>query len=418
MHIIFRGCIMNRKGFISTAALYSFFLVFCLLLILIMTTYTNNRVNYKMVKNDAKNWAYEKSSLKNRYTSPPENPVIKPPVDPNPTPDPDPIIPDIPDDIMEGYKKVIIDNGDGNSTYEESISFIKNKGIPDFKTVSTSDDGMYSTSDNFGTSYYFRGAVDDNWVKYGINKNGYEMYWRIIRINGDNTIRMIYSGINAPTVNQSDVMTGADTAIGTSAYNSSLARAEYVGFMYASGSQHNNSTSSLIKTKIDNWFETTSLKNDSNLANGIFCNDRSTSSSNWSSKPSSTIYYNTNIRASSSNPIPKLWCENNKDMLSSGSDNITYPVGLITVDEIILAGGNVLLGNSNYYLYTGTSYYTLSPFYVLKGPDPYVFTLSSNGKITADRVTTSVYVRPVINLSSNVKFTGTGTYDDVYEVVE
>lgn len=76
MHIIFRGCIMNKKGFISTAALYSFFLVFCLLLILIMTTYTNNRVNYKMVKNDAKNWAYENSFLKNRYTSPLENPVI------------------------------------------------------------------------------------------------------------------------------------------------------------------------------------------------------------------------------------------------------------------------------------------------------------------------------------------------------
>ena len=59
MLIIFRGCIMNRKGFISTAALYSFFLVFCMLLILIMTTYTNNRVNYKSVKNDAKETAYK-----------------------------------------------------------------------------------------------------------------------------------------------------------------------------------------------------------------------------------------------------------------------------------------------------------------------------------------------------------------------
>ena len=77
MHIIFRGCIMNKKGFISTAALYSFFLVFCMLLILIMTTYTNNRINYKNVKIDAKQWAYDNSSLKHRYYIPPENEVIK-----------------------------------------------------------------------------------------------------------------------------------------------------------------------------------------------------------------------------------------------------------------------------------------------------------------------------------------------------
>ena len=58
MLIIYRGCIMinrlNKKGVISISVIYSFFLIFCLLLVLILTTYTNNRINFKMLKNDIK----------------------------------------------------------------------------------------------------------------------------------------------------------------------------------------------------------------------------------------------------------------------------------------------------------------------------------------------------------------------------
>ena len=127
MLIIFRGCIMNRKGFISTAALYSFFLVFCMLLILIMTTYTNNRVNYKSVKIDAKKWAYDNSSLKNRYFSTPDNPIIIPsdgPSNPdNPSPSPEPENPDTPVFSIEGYKTILINNGGGNTTYDSAINY-------------------------------------------------------------------------------------------------------------------------------------------------------------------------------------------------------------------------------------------------------------------------------------------------------
>lgn len=56
MHIIYRGCIMikDKKGIISISMIYSFFLVFCMLLVLIMTTYSNNRLNFKLIKNDLK----------------------------------------------------------------------------------------------------------------------------------------------------------------------------------------------------------------------------------------------------------------------------------------------------------------------------------------------------------------------------
>ena len=189
MLIIFRGCIMNRKGFISTAALYSFFLVFCMLLILIMTTYTNNRVNYKSVKIDAKKWAYDNSSLKNRYFSTPDNPIIIPsdgPSNPdNPSPSPEPENPDNPAFSTEGYKTILINNGGGNTTYDSAINYIKGKSTPTFSKVATTNEGMFAAIDSQGTSYYFRGAVNNNWIKYGKDSSNKDIYWRIIRINGD-----------------------------------------------------------------------------------------------------------------------------------------------------------------------------------------------------------------------------------------
>lgn len=424
MLIIFRGCIMNRKGFISTAALYSFFLVFCMLLILIMTTYTNNRVNYKSVKIDAKKWAYDNSSLKNRYFSTPDNPIIIPsdgPSNPdNPSPSPEPGNPDTPVFSIEGYKTILINNGGGNATYDSAINYIKGKSIPTFSTVATTNEGMFATNDNQGTSYYFRGAVNNNWIKYGKDSSNNDIYWRIIRINGDNSIRMIYSGTTAPTSSTSVVMTGAGSAIDRSVYNSGTNYAEYVGYMYQRGYQRNNTNNSTIKTKIDNWFAGTSLKNDSNVVDNIFCNDRSTSSS-WSSSPSSNLLYNGHIRNLSYSNA-SLWCENKLDKFTTsstlGNGSLTYPVGLITIDEVAMAGGYFATDNKNYYLYTGTFYYTMTPNFFRSTGTAFVFIVNNTGKFPNSSIGSTAYIRPVINLNGNVKLSGTGTYDNVYEVVK
>ena len=424
MLIIFRGCIMNRKGFISTAALYSFFLVFCMLLILIMTTYTNNRVNYKSVKIDAKKWAYDNSSLKNRYFSTPDNPIIIPsdgPSNPdNPSPSPEPGNPDTPVFSIEGYKTILINNGGGNATYDSAINYIKGKSIPTFSTVATTNEGMFATNDNQGTSYYFRGAVNNNWIKYGKDSSNNDIYWRIIRINGDNSIRMIYSGTTAPTSSTSVVMTGAGSAIDRSVYNSGTNYAEYVGYMYQRGYQRNNTNNSTIKTKIDNWFAGTSLKNDSNVVDNIFCNDRSTSSS-WSSRPSSNLLYNGHIRNLSYSNA-SLWCENKLDKFTTsstlGNGSLTYPVGLITIDEVAMAGGYFATDNKNYYLYTGTFYYTMTPNFFRSTGTAFVFIVNNTGKFQNSSIGSTAYIRPVINLNGNVKLSGTGTYDNVYEVVK
>lgn len=351
MLIIFRGCIMNRKGFISTAALYSFFLVFCMLLILIMTTYTNNRVNYKSVKIDAKKWAYDNSSLKNRYFSTPDNPIIIPsdgPSNPdNPSPSPEPGKPDTPVFSIEGYKTILINNGGGNTTYDSAINYIKGKSTPTFSKVATTNEGMFAANDNQGTSYYFRGAVNNNWIKYGKDSSNKDIYWRIIRINGDNSIRMIYSGTVNPiseysVVNSNGVfMQTTTTGIRTTKFNNFSNRAEYVGYMYTTNSQHGYQTSSLIKNSVDNWFKNTTLNGDTNVVDNVFCNDRNLPRGTWNSIPTNNIEYGPRKRFLDS-LIPSLNCENSQDRFTKsttiGNGKLIYPVGLITADEVSLAG--------------------------------------------------------------------------------
>lgn len=435
MLIIFRGCIMNRKGFISTAALYSFFLVFCMLLILIMTTYTNNRVNYKSVKIDAKKWAYDNSSLKNRYFSTPDNPIIIPsdgPSNPdNPSPSPEPGKPDTPVFSIEGYKTILINNGGGNTTYDSAINYIKGKSTPTFSKVATTNEGMFAANDNQGTSYYFRGAVNNNWIKYGKDSSNKDIYWRIIRINGDNSIRMIYSGTVNPiseysVVNSNGVfMQTTTTGIRTTKFNNFSNRAEYVGYMYTTNSQHGYQTSSLIKNSVDNWFKNTTLNGDTNVVDNVFCNDRNLPRGTWNSIPTNNIEYGPRKRFLDS-LIPSLNCENSQDRFTKsttiGNGKLIYPVGLITADEVSLAGSYWLSNNKTFYLYTGYNYYTMSPNLVKKYSSgsiiSYVFIMTEEGNMPNYSVTSTAYIRPVINLNGNVKLSGTGTYDNVYEVVK
>ena len=409
---------MSKKGFLSTATLYSFFLVFCLLLVLIMSTYINNRINYKMLKSDSKKQALTNSKLKVRYNSA-KNPVIydgQEPVTPdNPSPSPEPGNPDTPAFSIEGYKTILINNGGGNTTYDSAINYIKGKSTPTFSKVATTNEGMFVANDNQGTSYYFRGAVDNNWVKYGKNSSNKDMYWRIIRINGDNSIRMIYSGTTAPTNTTKTTLTGNGTSIGKSAYNASTTGAEYVGYMYQANYQRGNATDSTIKSNVDSWFAGTSLKNDSNVVDNIFCNDRATNST-WQSSPRTTMNYNAYYRSNN----PTLTCENKQDNFTTtnyGNGALKYPVGLISADEVTLAGGYLKTTNTKYYLYNGLSYYTMTPYYVKRGPKAYVYSVN-NSTLSYSQTSLNYYIRPVINLNGNVKLSGTGTYDNVYEVVE
>ena len=266
--------------------------------------------------------------------------------------------------------------------------------------------------DNDGEVYYFAGNPQDNWAKFG------GFYWRIIRINGDGSIRLIYQGTDANA-------TGEGTQIGTSVFNSLYNDNAYVGFKYTSGSVHGTGTNSIILTALNSWY-TSNLSSyaDKIEENAGFCGDRTPSTSNTTSNNqggtgTTETYYGTYIRLET-NKQPTFECENDNDLYttsgsSSGNKALQYPIGLITADEVAYAGGVNEVSNSGYYLYTGQNYWTMSPsFYSSYG---YMFVVDFDGLLNNLRyVNYSFGVRPVINLRSDVTLTGSGTTTDPYVV--
>ena len=345
-----------------------------------------------------------------------------------------------------GYETILLQNGGRES--------IEAKGAPNVTTAETGVVGMYAAEDDLGTSYYFRGKVNNNWVKFGkytsdmyynendytlynacpdggsctkIASNGDDMYWRIIRINGDNSIRMIYTGVTPPTEDTQYVMTDSNysTSVGYSAFNTNYDKSEYVGYMYTLGEQHGISTNSTIKTYLDNWYTFTNLStyytnNPSTdlLADQINCNDRNTSST-WASTDSS---FNYAARDRYSAGSPSLKCTTKADRftvddVTKGNGALTNPVGLITSDEILLSGAdNQGSSNDLFYLYNNDYYWPASP-YGFGGFDAYVFGLRPIGGLHVDNVyVAGIGVRGVVSLSSKARLSGSGTYDDVYVV--
>ena len=346
----------------------------------------------------------------------------------------------------------------GASSVAEAKSQIESKPKPDFSTVTTaSDKGMYSAQDDLGTSYYFRGAVDNNWVKYGkytkdmyncnngtisatdtgnsctkIASSGDDMYWRIIRINGDGSIRMIYSGVTPPTESTKVIKT-TDTSLGNSPFNKDFISAEYVGYMFTVGEQHGTSKSSDIKTFLDNWYAnyTDLNKAGTKIIDQIYCNDRTVSTSDVAYSPTNyttltswnstgtNYYYGANGRVFNNPVSPDYKCPVASDKFTTttakGNGKLSYPVGLITADEITFAGLPAGKTNNSFYLYTGDYYWAGSPngFNVGYAIE---FDVVDGGYLGSDRVHSNGGVRGVVSLSSESKLLGSGTYNDVYTV--
>ena len=368
---------------------------------------------------------------------------------------------------LPGYITILNNNGGKDA--------IEAKGTPDFSKIADTNEGMYVAEDDLGTSYYFRGAVDNNWVKYGkytkdiytytytydawqnlktnfltdkcddtmnncvlIASKGDDMYWRIIRVNGDETIRMIYSGTTKPDSSTATIMTGDKTQIGEKVYylqeSAALSRSFKFssGYMYAEGrsTQHGNETSNNIKTYIDDWYENyTDLNNyDAEISDQIFCNDRTASiKSNGSygeidvSTTYGDIYYGAYGRLKT-NKSPTLICPTDSDKFtvnaSNGNGALTYPVGLITADEVAMAGASSEINNDSYYLYTNQIYWLGSPsdYFDDDYSNDSSFIVQSSGLLSSNYVISELGIRPVISLSSSVKLSGDGTWNNVYTV--
>ena len=345
---------------------------------------------------------------------------------------------------------VHIDDGTDSTV---SVTLYQGEELNNVKTGSWAPQtsGVFELEDDYGTSYYYRGNVDNNYVKFG----GY--YWRIVRINGDGTIRMIYAGdasvidglANKAEVlaNRYDDSSTKYTEIGTSPFNSSDNDNAYVGYMYGTAGSdnyndtHTNTNNSTIKTYIDTWYEN-NLKNttyETYIADTLFCNDRSIGSdeaieyaANNYEAGYGKLGYGTNntLYGSESRLIEEiglgkgnkatLKCPNKNDAFTvsdtiHGNGALDYPIGLLTIDEANIAGG-VWGENYNYYLTTGNRYWTGSPVRYNLG-DASVHIVGLDGNLSLKHVTSSARgVRPVINLKSGSLTTGSGTASNPYEV--
>ena len=292
-----------------------------------------------------------------------------------------------------------------------SLNLSPSSGTPDFTKTSIDDgtNGIYSAKDDLGTSYYFRGNVTNNYVKFA-NK-----YWRIIRINGDGTIRMIYAGTNAH-VNGYNDSSANDMSIGSSTFNSSTNDNTYVGYMYGTeggatyANTHSNTTNSTIKTTLDSWYDTNIVNtgNEKYIADAIYCNDRSVSSGTGIG--TTETYYAAETRRN--NEQPTLKCANDNDKFTKsttiGNGKLTKMIGLITSDEVMYAGGTVSSSNNEYYLYSGKYYWTMTPYSYAFGLT-FVGFVYIDGGLSDNNVTNPNAVRPVVSLKSDAISGGSGT---------
>ena len=271
--------------------------------------------------------------------------------------------------------------------------------------------------------YYFAGDAKNNWVKFG------GFYWRIIRTNHDGSIRLLYSG------------TSPDTTSGyiwTSAFNSPYNDLMHVGYMYGtSGSLENNrlnTNNSAIKTYIDNWYKNNLTAYTKYLSNdAVYCNDRELAPGSTYNTGNTSFSYATKGRLNT-NKTPTYNCTNIKDAFSGSNSEakLTYPMGLMTADEIVYAGGKYYTRltapyawyytNANGKNITGsTSWWALSPSFWDDSGSRVWFVLGNGlpGGLNQLDVAKSEAVRPVISLNSCVKYSsGNGSAINPYTIEE
>ena len=271
--------------------------------------------------------------------------------------------------------------------------------------------------------YYYRGLVTNNFVIFD------SYCWRIVRINEDETIRLIYAGTPTNGSGRNNASTNVYTA--NSRYNTSTNNNAYVGYMYGStnannyAAAHANTNSSTIKTTIDNWYRTNLLDSAEYIADSTFCADRGLISGNGYG--TSASYYGPGNRfvTNNNNQSPTYKCAQSTDTFtvsnSRGNTALTYPIGLLTADEANYAGIRYLTGNTNNrntYLYSGNNFWLMSPSNYGNNAANMLY-VYQNGNMRTQSVAsnTTTYIRPVINLVSNVAYeSGTGTYNNPYVV--
>ena len=303
--------------------------------------------------------------------------------------------------------------------------------------ISTADEALLaSAEDDYGTSYYFRGAVTNNYVEFA-NK-----CWRIVRVGGDGSVKLILHNDNiAGVANPCDAANNSASAAfarysGTtykSAFNTSVNDNAYVGFKYGTpgsstyAATHANTNKSTILTNLETWYNNNLTAYESVIDNSVWCNDKTnvtdTSYDPWRMTPNglgyakNVTYYGATQRlistsGSAGGTGPSLKCNGELSKINS-------KIGLITADELAFAGYAAGLQNSTTYLQenaTDTYWWSLSPD-GFDGVGAYVWRVDGgNSNFVSSNVNIAVGVRPSISLKPSTNVTGNGTSENPYIV--
>ena len=326
-------------------------------------------------------------------------------------------------DITTLYNKILTDNPTIKERTDFSVTFSTN-----------SNNTLYTSQEENTTVYYYAGNTTNNWVKFG----GY--YWRIIRTNHDKSIRLLFAGIT------SDSTKGY---IGSTLYsNPSTGDPMYAGYMYGtSGSLDSNRTNendSYIKDYIDKWYDGTGAstlydyfdKNNSLIKyetylskDAIYCNDRTINSFNGNAYSLTGDFEFNSYTKLYNNNKPSYDCANVSDKFSvnNASAKLTYPIALMTADEIVYAGGTTstaiaepyswFIKNSNDTEVVDKTWWTMSPAR-FNNNKIQVYQWHYSNKRLVYNVVLSLGVRPVISLKGNNKWkSGDGSASNPYEIV-
>ena len=301
--------------------------------------------------------------------------------------------------------------------------------------ISTASEALLaSTEDDYGTSYYFRGAVTNNYVEFA-NK-----CWRIVRVGGDGSVKLILHNDN-PTgaANPCDAANNSASAAFArysdetykSAFNTNYNDNAYVGFKYGTvgastyDATHANTNKSTILTNLEAWYNDNLKNYEKVIDDTVWCNDKTnvtdTSYDPWSITPNglgyakNVTYYGAIQRlvgtsGSAGGTGPSLKCNGELSKINS-------KVGLITADELALAGYAYNISNTTTYLQenaTDTYWWSLSPHY-FNGVDAGVWGVrGSSGYFGNSFVSNTNGVRPSISLKSTTNVTGEGTSSTPY----
>ena len=255
--------------------------------------------------------------------------------------------------------------------------------------------GLYSSEDEDGTSYYYRGAVTNNNVQFGeytedyyVYGNGYQskescvesgtqeqyctpmklaskgdkMYWKIVRINGDGSLRLIYNGTSSNPTNSDPT---DSNIVGYASYNLDYNDPKYTGYTY------DNGTDSFIKGDVDTWYKNAlgSTVYDSKVTGGRFCSD----SSGYREETAvggnvfasfdrlAPVYGKLMGLEMQENVTPSLKCPSTSEDYGG---SYRLKAGLITADELVLGGETLgVIGDS--YLNPGDNdllwYWSMTP---------------------------------------------------------